>query len=187
MRAALIWGGLAALLALPLVLAATSPLLQWRDPIYIAAGFAGIIGLAMMVVQPLLARRALPGLRPRAARRLHAMVGATLVAAVITHVAGLWITSPPDVVDVLLFRSPTPFGIWGALAMWAVFAAATLALFRRRLIAHIWRRWHLAFTGFAVIATGLHAVLIEGTMEPVSKALLCLCAALGLFWAASKK
>ena len=46
---------------------------------------------------------------------------------VIVHVAGLWLTSPPDVIDVLLFRSPTPFSAWGAIAMWAVFAAALWA------------------------------------------------------------
>lgn len=173
MRAALIWTGLALALALPIVLAAQSPFLQWRDPIYIAGGFAGIIGLALMLVQPLLVTRALPGLRPRIARRVHRWIGAGLVLCVLAHIVGLWITSPPDVVDVLLFRSPTPFGVWGAVAMWAVFAAAGVAVLRARLSPKLWRWGHVAATAGAVLGTILHALLIEGAMEIVSKAVLC--------------
>jgi hypothetical protein len=40
-RAILIWVALTAALAVPLTIAAASPLLAWRDPIYIAGGFAG--------------------------------------------------------------------------------------------------------------------------------------------------
>ena len=123
------WAALALAIGIPLVAAARSPLLQWRDPIYILAGFAGVLGLALILVQPLLILGALPGLP---ARRAHRWVGATLVALVLIHVGGLWITSPPDVIDVLLFRSPTPFAIWGVIAMWALFAAALLASVRRR-------------------------------------------------------
>ena len=32
-----------------------------------------------------------------------------MAVAVVIHVAGLWITSPPDMIDALLFTSPTPF------------------------------------------------------------------------------
>lgn len=161
----------AALLA-PIIAAANSPLLQWRDPVYVIAGFAGIIGMAMMLVQPLLAVGALPGLLLQTSRRLHRYGGMVLVLAVVIHVVGLWITSPPDVIDVLLFRSPTPFAIWGVLAMWAVFAAALLAVWRARLPLRVWRWGHTALVSLAVIGTVAHAVQILGTMEPITKTLL---------------
>ena len=121
MRAVLIWAALVAAVAVPMGLAATSPLLQWRDPVYILAGFAGIFAMGLLAVQPVLAA----GYLGRT-RRLHRAVGSVLVGAVVLHIAGLWITSPPDVIDVLLFRSPTPFALWGVFAMWALFAAAFL-------------------------------------------------------------
>lgn len=174
-RAVLIWAVLAAFVLVPLGFAAASPLLQWRQPVYIGAGFAGVIAMALLLVQPLLAGGLLPGLAGLAGRRVHRRVGAALVLAVVLHVAGLLITSPPDVVDALLFRSPTPFSAFGVTAMWAVFAAALIAAFRFRLKLRP-RTWRRAHTGVAlVIVSGsiIHAVLIEGTMETVTKALLC--------------
>lgn len=176
MRAILIWAALAIAFIVPVALSATSPLLAWRDPLYIAAGFAGIVALGLLLFQPLLAAGLLPALSARAARRAHVWTGAGLVVAVVAHIAGLWITSPPDVIDVLLFRSPTPFAIWGVLAMWAVFAAAALAALRRKLHMRpaIWRGIHTGLAGVIVIGSTLHAILIEGTMETASKAVLCI-------------
>lgn len=183
MRSALIWGALALTLALPVVAAGFSPYLAWREPIYILAGFAGIIGLAVMVVQPLLASGILPGLSPGAARRAHRWLGLGLVTAVTVHVAGLWVTSPPDVVDALLFVSPTPFSAWGVIAMWAIFAAAALVLLRRRLRLR-WAQWRVGHVGLVTIAvagTVAHALLIEGTMEVITKTALCIFACAALF------
>lgn len=173
-RAILIWAALAAALAVPLAVAATSPLLAWRQPIYIAAGFAGVVALALLLVQPLLAGGHLPGLPARRGRRLHAWVGAGLAVAVVGHVAGLWLTSPPDVIDALLFRSPTPFSAWGVVAMWAVFATALLAACRRRLRLRptVWRFCHLTLAAVIVTGSVVHAMLIEGTMGTLSKAAL---------------
>ena len=169
------WLAVAAATVVPIGVAAASPLLAWRDPVYIAAGFAGVLGLALLLVQPLLAGGHLPGLTGPRGRRVHRRVGIALVALVVLHVAGLWITSPPDVVDALLLRSPTPFSVWGVLAMWAVFAAALSAAFRRRLPLGT-RRWRLAHTALAalvVTGTVVHALRIDGTMGAVSKATLC--------------
>ena len=83
--------------------------------------------------------------RVRAGGACIAGSAAVLVVAVVIHVAALWITSPPDVVDALLFASPTPFSAWGVIAMWAVFAAALLAALRRRLRLRP-RTWRIAFT-----------------------------------------
>ena len=167
---------MAAAIALPVAAAAVSPLLAWRAPVYIMAGFAGIAALALMLLQPLLAADALPGVRPHAARRLHRALGVLLVTVVILHVAGLWLTSPPDVIDALTFTSPTPFSAWGVIAMWAVFATALLAALRRPLRLG-WRRWRFGHTALALVivaGTAIHALLVEGTMEPLSKAALCL-------------
>ncbi len=173
-RTVLIWAALGAAMVAPAAVAAMSPLLAWRDGVYIAAGFAGIFAMSLLLLQPLLAGGYLPGLRARRGRRLHGWIGAALVAAVVLHVLGLWITSPPDMLDALLFRSPTPFSVWGVLAMWAVFAAALLALLRRRrLSATTWRLWHPTFAAVAVAGAVVHALLIEGTMGAASKAALC--------------
>lgn len=174
-RTTLIWAALAVAIAVPIVAAAASPLLAWRDPVYIAAGFAGIAGLALLLVQPLLIGGYLPGLSALRAQRVHRWIGGALVVSVVIHVAALWITSPPDVVDALLFASPTPFSAWGVIAMWAVFAAALLAAFRRRLRLRP-RTWRIAHTSLAVVivaGTVAHALLIEGTMETLTKAALC--------------
>lgn len=174
-RANLIWAAVAVAVVVPLAASAASPLLAWRDPVYIVAGFAGVIGLGLLLVQPLLIGGDLPGLSPLQRRRLHRWVGSVLVMAVVIHVAGLWITSPPDVIDALLFASPTPFSVWGVIAMWAIFATALLAALRRRLGVHprTWRVSHTLLALVIVITTVLHSIPIEGTMETVSKTALC--------------
>ncbi len=187
MRAALIWGGLGLVLFLPLFAALDSPLLAYRRPVYIAAGVAGVLGLMVLAVQPLLARGVLPGMSLLQSRRVHRWAGGALVLAVVAHVVGLWITSPPDVIDVLLLRSPTPFSIWGVAAMWALFASALLAAFRRRLGLRLWRQIH---RGLALVVTGgtvIHALQIEGTMAPLSKAALCFFAVAALLWAVTAR
>jgi len=174
-RAILTWAALAAALAIPAAVAAASPLLAWRDPVYIAAGFAGVTAMGLLLLQPLLAGGYLPGLPARRGRRLHRWIGAALVAALLVHVGGLWVTSPPDVVDALLFRSPTPFSAWGVIAMWAAFAAALLATLRHRLRLRprTWRLCHTALVTVVAAGSVIHAMLIEGTMGTATKAALC--------------
>ena len=174
LRIAAPWVTLAVLLAIPLAAAATSPQLAWRQPVYIAAGFAGVVGLALMLVQPLLILGALPGLSRYRARRVHAWIGAAIAATVVLHVVGLWITSPPDVIDALLFASPTAFSAWGVIAMWAVFASALLVALRAwmRLRPRTWRVAHTSLAVVIVSGTVVHALLIEGTMETISKVAL---------------
>src|SRR4249919_591394 len=94
-RVTLIWALLAAAVLVPIAAAATSPLLEWRGPVYIVAGFAGIIALGLVLVQPLLIGGYLPGMSGYRGRRAHYWIGGTLVAALVVHVGGLWITSPP--------------------------------------------------------------------------------------------
>ncbi len=183
-RAVLIWAALAVAVVAPLAIAAASPLLAWREPIYIAAGFAGVVAMALLLLQPLLAGGRPPGRDGRRGRGGHGWGGAGLGAAVAIHVAGLWATSPPDVVDALLFRSPTPFAVWGVVAMWAAFAAALLAVFRRRLRLSpaVWRVLHLSCALLVVVGGVVHALLIEGTMGTISKAALCALAVAAAAW-----
>ncbi|MDP5366287.1 MAG: ferric reductase-like transmembrane domain-containing protein [Paracoccaceae bacterium] len=173
-RSLLIWAALGLTIAAPLAIAATSPLLAWRQPVYIVASFAGVVGMTLILLQPLLAAAYLPGLPARRGRAVHRWTGAALVVAVIVHVAGLWITSPPDVIDALLFASPTPFSVWGVIAMWAIFVTAFLALLRSRraLGPRAWRLGHSALALVIASGTVLHALLIEGTMGQVSKIIL---------------
>ena len=170
----LIWFTVITITVVPIVASFWSPLHAWRDPIYIVAGLAGIAAMTLLFVQPLLAGSDLPGLNPAQSARIHRIVGSLLVVMVVTHVAGLWITSPPDVVDALLFASPTPFSAWGVIAMWAVFISALLFVLRRRLklSPSIWKRVHRGLAVVIVGGTIVHALLIVGTMETVSKGLL---------------
>ena len=167
--------GLTAGVGVPIAAAAASPLLAWRDPVYILAGFAGIFALGVMLLQPMLIGGYLPGLPARIGRRAHRWIGGALVLAVMIHVGGLWIASPPDMIDALFFSSPTPFSPWGVIAMWAIVAVALLAALRGRLglRPRMWRTAHMLLATVIVVGSVVHAILIEGTMETVSKAALC--------------
>src|SRR5207248_10693685 len=124
---------------------------------------------------PLLIAGYLPGLSAYRGRRAPHWVGGALAVAVVVNVGGLWITSPPDMIDALFFSSPTPFSPFGVIAMWAIFAVALLAALRRRLglRPRTWRIAHMLLAVVVVAGTVVHGLLIEGAMETVSKAALC--------------
>ncbi|MBR0819013.1 ferric reductase-like transmembrane domain-containing protein [Bradyrhizobium liaoningense] len=174
-RVTLIWVALAAAIVVPVAIAAGSEQLAWRGPVYILAGFAGIIALGLVLVQPLLIGGYLPGLSAYRGRRAHHWIGGALAVAVVIHVAGLWITSPPDMIDALTFSSPTPFSPFGVIAMWAIFTVALLAALRRRLGLRLrtWRMVHIPLAIVIVAGSVIHCLLIEGTMETISKVVLC--------------
>jgi predicted ferric reductase len=172
-KATLIWAALAAAICVPIALAATSDLLPYRGPVYIVAGFIGMIALGLVLIQPLLIAGYLPGLAALRGRRMHHWIGGALVVAIVVHVGGLWITSPPDMIDALTLTSPTPFSLWGVIAMWALLAVALLAVFRQRMGPRAWRIVHLSLAAVIVAGAVAHAMLVEGTMEIVSKAALC--------------
>ena len=171
-RVALFWAVLAVAIGVPIAVAMASPLLAYRGPVYILAGLAGIIALGLMLVQPVLIAGYVPGLSAYRARRVHQWIGGALVVAVVIHVAGLWYTSPPDMIDALTFTSPTPFSPFGVIAMWAIFAVAVLALLRRRLGLRVWRIAHMSLAAVIVVGSVVHAMLIEGAMETITKAAL---------------
>lgn len=173
--AVLAWGALTLAVAVPVIVAAMSPLHAYRGSPYIAASLAGVLSLGLLLIQPLLAMGWLPGARLARLRRWHRLSGAALVALVAIHVGGLLIASPPDAVDALLLRSPTPFSVWGVTAMWAVAATVVLVALRRRvrLRPATWAAIHNALALVVVLGTVIHAVQIEGTMGALSKWALC--------------
>lgn len=163
-------------MAAPVVIAATSPYLAYRNPAYIVGGFAGIVCLSLLLIQPLLAAQYLPGAGGEIGRKCHHWVGAAIIACVLLHIGGLYVTSPPDTLDALMLVAPTPFSVYGVLAMWAVVATAALVILRRRLRLR-YSNWRLIHNGLAltvVVATVIHALQIEGAMEIFSKWALCL-------------
>lgn len=174
-RRIVVWLVLTVAVVTPIAFATVSPLLEWRDPVYITAGLAGVVALALLLFQPLLAVGWVPGVSSQRGRLAHRWLGGALVLTVVIHVGALWVTSPPDVIDALLFASPTPFSVWGVIAMWAVFASALMAGLRwqLRLRPRSWRLAHTALATVIVVGSIVHAMLIEGTMELVSKTALC--------------
>lgn len=169
------WAVFVVAVAVPIITVGYSPLLAWRDPIYITGGFAGIVAMVIMLLQPLLVAGYLPGVSKYRGRRTHRWTGALLTLFAALHVFCLWVTSPPDMIDALLFVSPTPFSAWGVIAMWAIFGSALLAILRRplRLRWRTWRRAHMSLVFVAVVSSIVHALQIEGTMMVVPKFILC--------------
>lgn len=174
----LIWAVPIAAMTVPVLIASASPYLAYRNFTYILGGFAGIVALALLVIQPLLAAGYLPGPGIAKERRWHRWVGTAIVMCVALHVAGLFITSPVDTLDALLLAAPTPFSVYGVTAMWGIVATAILVVARSRLsISH--QTWCLIHNGLAlavVVASVIHALQIEGAMEYLSKWAVCLVA-----------
>lgn len=173
--AATIWVVLIALVIVPLLIASTSPYLASRDTAYIVAGFAGIVALGLFLLQPLFAAGYLRGVSPAQARKWHRRIGAAISICVVLHIAGLYLTSPPDTIDALLLASPTPFSIFGVVAMWGIIITVFLVVARKRLRLRYpaWQVTHKALAFIMVLSTVIHALQIDGTMGLVSKWVLC--------------
>ncbi len=179
-----LWFSACVVVLVALAVAVTSPLLASRDIIYITAGLAGVFGMGLLLFQPLLIGVPLPGVRQPHVRRTHRWLGFALTSMVLLHVVGLWIFSPPDVIDALLLRSPTAFSLWGVIAMWAVLISSVLVMLRRRLKISV-RVWRVAHTTLAVVivfSTVVHAWLIEGAMGTISKTALCASVIAATIW-----
>ncbi|QFT57242.1 hypothetical protein FIU94_00275 [Sulfitobacter sp. THAF37] len=170
------WAALALVTLVPVGLIWTSPYLAGRAPVYVAAGVAGAAAMAVLLIQPLLAGNYMPGLTAARARRWHHRMGSLLVLAVAVHIGGLYLTSPPDALDALMLVSPTPFSIYGVTAMWALILTVLLVALRRFVPVRPlrWKLLHNALAAVVVVGSVVHALLIDGTMETVSKWILCI-------------
>lgn len=173
--AALVWGLLAACILVPVAIAAANPLLASRDAFWITGSLAGIVALAILLVQPLLAARLLPLPSVSAARRWHRWTGALIMAAVGLHVGALYASSPEDIADALWLVAPTPFSVYGVVGVLGLILTALLVALKSRsgLRYTSWRMLHNALALIVVMSSIAHALLIEGTMGHLSKALLC--------------
>lgn len=167
---------MAIFVGVPVIVAALSPLHAYRSPSYVAASLTGVLGLGVLLIQPLLMTNWLAGVSLARLRRWHQRSGAVLVVLVAIHLGGLLIASPPDAIDALLLRSPTPFSVWGVTAMWALVLSALLVTLRRkmRLNPTTWSAIHNGLALVVVLGTVIHAIQIEGTMGTFSKWALCL-------------
>ena len=164
----------------PIAIAATSPYLAYRDLPYIVGGFAGILCLSLLVLQPLLVGGYMPGLDRVRARRWHRCIGSAIILCVLLHVGGLYLASPEDTLDALLLVAPTPFSLYGVIAMGGVLVTGLMVALRHRLGLSFltWSLLHNALALIIVVSTVIHALWIEGAMEIVSKWALCLSALL---------
>lgn len=171
----LVWLTLAVLVIAPVGIAANSPLLAGRDIAYIVSGIAGVSALALLLLQPLLAAGYLPGLRVKQERRWHRWVGSGIVFAVLLHIGGLYVTSPPDTIDALLLVSPTLFSVYGVVGLWSLILTAIFVAMRLRISMRygIWRIIHNGLAVVVVVSSVVHAWMIEGTMGGLSKIILC--------------
>ena len=174
-KTVVVWLLLAAAVLVPIGFAAASPLQASRDAVWIFGGMAGVVALALLLVQPMLAAGLLAGPTIPTARRWHRWIGATIVVAVVLHVGGLYLASPEDITDALLLVAPTPFSVYGVIGLWSVVLTALLVAFRSKLGLRYtsWRIVHNVLSVVVVVCSIVHAILIEGAMDLVSKAILC--------------
>src|SRR5918995_5950512 len=92
---ALAWGSVAAVMIVPVAVAAFSPYLASRNMPYIVGGFAGIVGLSLFFLQPLLPAGYLAGSEGPAGRRWHRWLGVAIVVAVALPLGALHLRRPP--------------------------------------------------------------------------------------------
>jgi len=161
----------------------TSCCLRWivlgapAGPITLHSALQGWAQWGLALIQPLLAGRspARPAVAVWPVRGIP-MGRVALVGMVIVHVAGVVADkSRPDVIDALLFDSPTPFRSGCRRHVGWSSPPALLAAFRRalRIRPRAWRIGHTLMVVVVVIGSVLHALLVEGTMGPLSKAAFC--------------
>lgn len=172
----LLWIVAVITVVLPFWLAASSPLQAGRELAYVSGALAGVLALSLLFVQPLLAAGLLAGFGLLQERRWHRWTGIALLTAVSVHVIGLYLTSPDDMTDALLLVAPTPFSLYGVIALWALVLTAVSALvrFRRGLRLSAWNKVHSALTVIVVLSSCIHAWMIDGTMNSLSKIVTCL-------------
>lgn len=108
---------------------------------------------------------------------MHQWLGASLIVLVVVHVGGLYLTSPDDMLDALMLVAPTPFSLYGVIALWTLIFTAMLVALRQRLPFSVstWKVIHNLLAVLVVVSSVVHALMIEGAMGSFSKWVLCIC------------
>jgi predicted ferric reductase len=172
------WSAVALIAAIPVIVAAASPLQRGREFLWVLGGMAGVVALSLLFVQPLLMATSRVLIGPREGIRWHRLGGVAIVALVAVHIGALYAYSPDDITDALLLTAPTPFSLYGVISLWCLVLTAALAASRRLLRLNL-RLWRLAHSVLAVAVVGagaVHAIQIEGAMEDMSKLAICIAA-----------
>lgn len=172
------WLPVAALVVWPILVAAVDPLQRGRDALWVIGGLAGVVALASLLLQPLLAIGAKTGLSPLAARHWHRWVGLSVAGAIIVHVGALLLYSPDDMWDALLLTAPTPFSLYGVIGLWTALLSVGVAIAARKRRLPI-KPWQIVHSVLAVVIVGsgsIHALMIDGAMGQPSKTIIVVAA-----------
>jgi predicted ferric reductase len=165
---------LAAFLLVPVVVSLRSPLQQGRDATWVLGALFGVVALGLIAVQVLLPTPWLDDLLGGHELRWHRILGLSVAAVVVAHVAGLYLYSPDDVRDALVLSAPT-YSRLGVLSAWMLGLSIVLALARRRL-GLTYSDWQILHSALAVAVVGTavaHTVMIRGTLDGPAEMLTC--------------
>ena len=166
-------GAVAAVVAVPLLLALTDFHLEAAPAALLVSTVAGALAVSALVLQPLLAGRG------RLA--VHQVLGVVALALVLAHVGALMILAPDDALFAMSPDGPTRARM-ALIATIALVAVVLLGLLRRRLPLRgaTWRILH-AFLATLVIVLGFgHAILTDGALDGAGTAVLLGLGALAL-------
>ena len=174
---------LAALAALPLVLAPTDFHLSAAPAALVLSTGAGALAVSALALQPFLAARA--GARSGGAgrRRLrwHRVLGTVVLGLVLAHVGALFLVEVDDTLFAMSPDGPTRARM-ALIALIALVATVVLGATYRRLPirAGTWRILHLYLAVvFVVLGVG-HAVLTDGALDELGTPVLLAFGAIGL-------
>ena len=166
-------GAVAAVVAVPVLLALTDFHLEAAPAALLVSTVAGALAVSALVLQPLLAGRG------RLA--VHQVLGVVALALVLAHVGALMILAPDDALFAMSPDGPTRARM-ALIATIALLAVVLLGLLRRRLPLRgaTWRILH-AFLATLVIILGFgHAILTDGALDGAGTAVLLGLGALAL-------
>jgi 3-phenylpropionate/trans-cinnamate dioxygenase ferredoxin reductase subunit len=163
----------AAVVAVPVVLALTDRHLSGASTALVVSTTAGAVAAGALGLQPLLA----------AGRRIarHQLAGAVILALVLVHVGALVVESPEDAWFAMSPDGPTRARM-ALIATVALVLAVALGALRGRLRWHptTWRVLH-GYLAVVVLALGLgHAILTDGALDGAGTAVLVGLMAAGL-------
>jgi predicted ferric reductase len=165
--------GALALLAVPLGLALTDRHLSGASAALVISTATAAVAVSVLALQPLLAGTG--------RLKRHRLLGATALALVLAHVAGLFVESPSDALFAMSPDGPTRarMALIATIALLAVVALGALKG-RLPLATSTWRVLH-AYLAVVVIALGLgHALLTDGALDGAGTPVLLGLAVIGL-------